>query len=194
MALLGAAWIPLWFFLNLYLQTALDLSAFGSGLALLPMTLVIMVMMVRLTGPLIGRFGVKPVLVTGLVALAAALALFAGLPADGTFTANVLPISLLAAVGMSLAYIPVTMTGMGGAAPQDTGLASGLINTTYQVGSALGLAVMVSLAASIGGPAETMLAGYQMAFTGAAIVAGIAALATLVLVRGQPAASDVPVG
>ena len=74
MALLGAAWIPLWFVLNLYLQTILDLSAFGSGLALLPMTLVIMVMMVRLTGPLISRFGVKPVLVTGLVALALSLA------------------------------------------------------------------------------------------------------------------------
>ncbi len=74
MALLGAAWIPLWFFLNLYLQTILDLSAFGSGLALLPMTLVIMLMMVRVTGPLIGRFGVKPVMVTGLLALAVSLA------------------------------------------------------------------------------------------------------------------------
>lgn len=194
MALLGAAWIPLWFFLNLYLQTVLDLSAFGSGLALLPMTLVIMVMMIRLTGPLIGRFGVKPVMVTGLVALAAALALFAGLPADGTFAANVLPVSLLAAVGMSLAYIPVTMTGMGGAAPQDTGLASGLINTTYQVGSALGLSVMVSLAASMEGQAEAMLASYQMAFTGAAIVAAIAALGALLLVRGQAGTSGVTVG
>ncbi len=134
MALLGAAWIPLWFFLNLYLQTVLDLSAFGSGLALLPMTIVIMVMMVRLTGPLIGRFGVKPVMVTGLVALAAALVLFAGLPANGTFAANVLPVSLLAAVGMSLAYIPVTMTGMGGAAPQDTGLAS--VSSTRPIRSA----------------------------------------------------------
>jgi EmrB/QacA subfamily drug resistance transporter len=194
MALLGAAWIPLWFFLNLYLQTVLDLSAFGSGLALLPMTLVIMVMMVRLTGPLIGRFGVKPVLVTGLLALAMSLALFSALPADGTFFANVLPVSLLAAVGMSLAYIPVTMTGMGGAAPQDTGLASGLINTTYQVGSALGLAVMVSLAASMQGEPEAMLAGYQTAFLGAAVVAGLAALASLVLVRGGAAAADVPVG
>jgi predicted MFS family arabinose efflux permease len=194
MALLGAAWIPLWFFLNLYLQTVLDLSAFGSGLALLPMTLVIMVMMVRITGPLIGRFGVKPVLVTGLLALALSLALFSGLPTDGTFLGNVLPISLLAAVGMSLAYIPVTMTGMGGAAPQDMGLASGLINTTYQVGSALGLAVMVSLAASMGDDRDALLSGYQMAFLGAAVVAGIAAVAALALVRGQAAASDVPVG
>jgi MFS family permease len=194
MALLGAAWIPLWFFLNLYLQTVLNLSAFGSGLALLPMTLVIMVMMVRLTGPLIGRFGVKPVMVTGLLALAVSLAFFAGLPADGTFAANVLPVSFLAAIGMSLAYIPVTMTGMGGAAPHDTGLASGLINTTYQVGSALRLAVMVSLAASAGGEHEAMLLGYQTAFLGAAAVAAIAALAALVLVRGQTAAADVPVG
>jgi EmrB/QacA subfamily drug resistance transporter len=197
MALLGAAWIPLWFFLNLYLQTVLDLSAFGSGLALLPMTLMIMLMMVRFTGPLIGRFGVKPVLVTGLGTLSASLVLFAGLPADGTFLANVLPVSLLAAVGMSLAYIPATMTGMGGAAPQDTGLASGLINTTYQVGSAVGLAVMVSLAAStgsVGGEAvASLLAGYQAAFLGAAVLAAIAALASLMLIRGQMA-TDVPVG
>lgn len=196
MALLGAAWIPLWFFLNLYLQTVLELSAFGSGLALLPMTLVIMGMMVRLTGPLIVRFGVKPVLVTGLVMLAVSLALFAGLPAEGSFLRHVLPVSLLAATGMSLAYIPATMTGMGGAAPQDTGLASGLINTTYQVGSALGLAVMVSLAAAqgAGSTAVAMLAGYHTAFLGAAVVAALAAAAALILVRGQTAASDVPVG
>lgn len=194
MAFLGAAWIPLWFFMNLYLQNVLNLSAFGSGLALLPMTLVIMVMMVRLTGPLIGRFGVKPVLVMGLVALAVSLVLFSTLPAEGTLFANVLPVSLLAAVGMSLAYIPATMIGMGSAAPQDTGLASGLINTTYQVGSALGLAVMVSLSASMGGEPEAVLAGYRMAFLGAAVVAALAALTALVLVRGQPTASDVPVG
>ena len=198
MALLGAAWIPLWFFLNLYLQTVLNLSAFGSGLALLPMTLTIMLMMVRVTGPLIGRFGVKPLLVTGLLTLALALALFAKLTEDGTFLVNVLPVSLLAAVGMSLAYIPVTMTGMGGAAPEDTGLASGLINTTYQVGSALGLAVTVSLAASMAGSGgdatATLLAGYQTAFLGAAGVAALAALAALTLIRGKTATKDVPVG
>lgn len=140
MALLGAAWIPLWFFLNLYLQSVLQLTVFGLGLALLPMTLVIMVFMVKLTGPLIGRFGVKPVMVTGLLALSGALGLLATIPADRSYLVSVLPASLIAALGMSLAYIPVTMTGMGGAAPEDTGLASGLINTTYQVGSALGLA------------------------------------------------------
>lgn len=197
MALLGAAWIPLWFFLNLHLQTVLELSAFGSGLAWLPMTLVIMVMMIKLTGPMIGRFGVKPVMVTGLVVLAMALGLLSLLPRDGTYPASVLPASLIAALGMSLAYIPVTMTGMGGAAPEDTGLASGLINTTYQVGSALGLAAMVAVAA---GSAETgvsgaaLLDGYRAAFGGAGVIAAAAALAALILARGNATAAEVPLG
>lgn len=198
MALLGAAWIPLWFFLNLYLQQILHLSAFGSGLALLPMTLVIMAFMVKFTGPLIGRLGVKPVMVTGLLALGGALALLSMLPADGTYLASVLPASLIAALGMSLAYIPVTMTGMSGAAPKDTGLASGLINTTYQVGSALGLAVMVSVAAAqLSGAsheATDALAEYRAAFLGAAVVALLASAAALIFVRGDAKSADVPVG
>lgn len=198
MALLGAAWIPLWFFLNLYLQSVLQLSAFGSGLALLPMTLVIMVFMVRLTGPLIGRFGVKPVMVTGLIALSGALGLLSAIPADGTYLASVLPASLIAALGMSLAYIPVTMTGMGGAAPEDTGLASGLINTTYQVGSALGLAVMVSVAAAqlSDAPPEVFdaLSGYRAAFLGAALVGVLASAVALIFVRSSGKVSGVPVG
>jgi len=198
MALLGAAWIPLWFFLNLYLQSVLNLSAFGSGLALLPMTLVIMVFMVKLTGPLIGRFGVKPVMVTGLLTLSGALWLLATLPADGSYLTSVLPASLIAALGMSLAYIPVTITGMGGAAPEDTGLASGLINTTYQVGSALGLAVMVSVAAAqlSAAPQEAIdaLSGYRAAFLGAGIVGLLASAVALVFVRGNGKSADVPVG
>lgn len=197
MALLGAAWIPLWFFLNLYLQSVLNLSAFGSGIALLPMTLVIMIFMVKLTGPLIGRFGVKTVMITGLLALSGALGLLAMIPADGTYLTSVLPASLIAAFGMSLAYIPVTMIGMGGAAPEDTGLASGLINTTYQVGSALGLAVMVSVAAAqLGGaPHETadVLSGYRAAFFGAALIGLVASTIALVFVRGGGKVTEVPV-
>ncbi|WP_435258271.1 MFS transporter [Thioclava sp. FR2] len=198
MALLGAAWIPLWFFLNLYLQSVLNLSAFGSGLALLPMTLVIMVFMVKLTGPLIGRFGVKPVMVIGLLALSGALGLLSAIPADGTYLASVLPASLIAALGMSLAYIPVTMTGMAGAAPEDMGLASGLINTTYQVGSALGLAIMVSVAASqlAGAPHEAVdvLSGYRAAFLGAALAGLLASIVAIIFVRANGKAADVPVG
>ncbi len=198
MGLLGAAWIPLWFFLNLYLQQILGLSALASGLALLPMTVTIMVVMVGFSGRLIGRFGAKINLVTGLLLMGAALVLFAGLPQQGTFWINVLPASLLAALGMALAYIPATMSGMSGAKPEDTGLASGLINTTYQVGSAVGLAVMVALTASVAphGGTETgnLLPGFQSAFFGAAVAAFLGAAATLLFVRSSAAQREVPVG
>ncbi len=198
MALLGAAWIPLWFFLNLYLQQILGLSALSSGLALLPMTVMIMVVMVGFSGRLIGRFGPKANLIIGLLLMGAALLLFANLPTDGSFWVNVLPASLLAALAMALAYIPATMSGMSGAKPEETGLASGLINTTYQVGSAVGLAVMVALAASVAphGGAETadLLPGFQMAFFGAAVAAFLGAAATLVFVSGSAPQREVPVG
>lgn len=196
MALLGAAWIPLWFYLNLYLQQTLHLSALASGLALLPMTLTIMVIMVGLSGKLIGRFGIKANVVAGLLAMGGALILFAQLPANGDYFVNVLPASLLAAVGMALAYIPVTMAAMSGARPEETGLASGLVNTTYQVGSAVGLATMVALAAAAGteGSSSALLSGFHAAFSGAAWVAIAAAVLALLFLRGAPAAKEVPVG
>jgi sugar phosphate permease len=97
---------------------------------------------------------------------------------------------------MSLAYIPITMSGMAGARPEETGLASGLVNTTYQVGSAIGLAVMVALAATQTGSAnaEGLLAGFHAAFSGAAWVAFAAAAFALLILRGAPAAKEVPVG
>lgn len=198
MGLLGAAWIPLWFFLNLYLQQILGLSALSSGLALLPMTVMIMVVMVGFSGRLIGRFGPKANLIIGMLLMGAALLLFANLPTDGSFWVNVLPASLLAALGMALAYIPATMSGMSGAKPEETGLASGLINTTYQVGSAVGLAVMVAMAASVaphaGAEPADLLPGFQTAFFGAAVAAFLGAAATLVFVRGSAPQREVPVG
>lgn len=124
MALLAAAWIPLWFFLNLYLQQTLHYTAFNSGLALLPMTIAIMFLMVGLTGKLVARFGFKANMVAGLLALAGSLLLFSTIPPDGTFIINVLPASLLGALGMSLTYIPGTIASMSGAKPEETGLAS----------------------------------------------------------------------
>jgi EmrB/QacA subfamily drug resistance transporter len=196
MALLGAAWIPLWFYLNLYLQQTLMLSALASGLALLPMTLTIMVIMVGLSGKLIGRFGVKTNVVVGLVAMGAALLLFTQLPANGDYFVTVLPASLLAALGMALAYIPVTMAAMSGARPEQTGLASGLVNTTYQVGSAVGLAAMVALAAGAeaAGAVDALLSGFHAAFVGAASIAFAAAALAVLFLRGSHAPSAVPVG
>ncbi|MDC9826497.1 MFS transporter [Devosia sp. ZB163] len=192
----GAAWIPLWFYLNLYLQQTLQLSALASGLALLAMTVTIMVIMVGLSGRLIGRFGIKASMVVGLLAMGGALVLLTRLPAHGSYAANVLPASLLAALGMALAYIPATMAAMSSAGPEETGLASGLVNTTYQVGSAVGLAAMVALAAAAGaeGADGAHLTGFHAAFSGAAWVAFAAAALTLILLRGTPAARDVPMG
>lgn len=199
MALLGAAWIPLWFFLNLYLQQILGLSALASGLALLPMTITIMIVMVGFSGKLIGRFGVKSNLVLGLFLMAGALLMFANLPLNGSYVTHVLPASMLAALGMALAYIPTTMTGMAGARPEETGLASGLINTSYQVGSAIGLAIMVVLSTSgighgTGHTTEGMLAGFQAAFLGAGVAAGLAAFAALVFVGSAGPQREVAAG
>jgi EmrB/QacA subfamily drug resistance transporter len=186
MALLGAAWIPLWFFLNLYLQQVLGYGAFKGGAALLPMTVAIMLLMVGVTGRLVARVGPKPLLVTGLPLLAAGSFWFAFIPESGSYWTDVLPPSLLAATGMSLSYIPTLLTALSGARPQESGLASGLINTSYQVGSALGLAAATALATSYSG-----IASYQRPFMAAAATAGAAAVLALAAIR-RPAATTTP--
>ncbi|EEI94077.1 drug resistance MFS transporter, drug:H+ antiporter-2 family [Sphingobacterium spiritivorum ATCC 33300] len=191
MALLAAAWIPLWFFLNLYLQQTLHYSAFNSGLALLPMTLAIMFLMVGVTGKLVAKFGFKSNMIVGLLALAGSLILFSLVPSDGTFVANVLPASLLGAVGMSLTYIPGTVASMSGAKPEETGLASGLVNTSYQVGSALGLAIIVAISAAktntlkMAGEVEAtaLNSGFQTAFFSAGIICIVATVIAAVSIR-----------
>jgi len=190
MALLGAAWIPMWFFLNMYLQEVLGYGAFDSGLALLPMTLTIMVLMMMATEKVVGRIGPKAALVIGLGVLGLALVLFARMPVGGSFAADVLLPSLLGALGMSLAYIPAMITATAGARAEDGGLASGLVNTTYQVGSAIGLAAMVAVAgartAEVAREGLERTAalndGFSTAFIGAALVAfGAAAVSALAI-------------
>lgn len=117
-------------------------------------------------------------------------------PADGSFVVDVLPASLVAAVGMSLAYIPVMMAALSGAAPQEAGLASGIFNTTYQVGSALGLAAMTAVAAANGadrmGDAAALTEGFSAALLGAAVIAAAGAVAALTLVRRRNPVADDP--
>src|SRR5829696_2879872 len=118
--LLGAAWVATWFYLNLYLQRVLGLSAFPSGSALLPMTVFIMAGMV---------------IVTGMGVLAVGLGLLALVRPDGRYLVDVLPASLVAAAGMSLAFIPSLGIALSSARPEEGGLAAGIVNTSYQVGS-----------------------------------------------------------
>ncbi|MFC7501230.1 MFS transporter [Nocardioides sp. GCM10030258] len=191
--LLGAAWIPMWFFLNLYLQQVLGYTAFPSGAALLPMTLLIMVGMMAIAPRVLAALGPKVATVTGLVLLAAGLAWLALIDPDGSYAVDVLPASLVAALGMSLAFIPTLGTAISAARPEEGGLASGIVNTSYQVGSALGLAVMTAIAAANGadqiGDKAALTDGFSAAFIGAATVAGVGALSTLALFRSATGAA-----
>jgi len=194
--LLGAAWIPMWFFLNLYLQQVLGYGAFEGGAALLPMTLTIMFLMVVIAPRVIARFGVKTPIVAGMLMLAAGMVVLSLVRADGNFAADVLPASLIAAAGMSLAFIPSLGTAIQSAKPEEGGLASGIVNTSYQVGSALGLAAMTAVATSQGADqlrnAAALTDGYSAAFLGAAGIAVVGALLTAMLLRvpKAPAAAD----
>jgi EmrB/QacA subfamily drug resistance transporter len=193
MALLGAAWIPMWFFLNLYLQQVQGYGAFESGLALLPMTAAIMVLMIGASSRVISRLGVKRSLVAGLGLLTLAILMFVATPyTKGSFATHVLPASLVAAGGMSLAYIPALMSAVSHARKEDSGLASGIVNTSYQIGSALGLAIMVAIASAqtiidenSGGirSIEALNNGFHLAFMTAAIVAAIAAIVAFLVIK-----------
>jgi EmrB/QacA subfamily drug resistance transporter len=190
-ALLEGAWIPLWFFLNLYLQQILHYSALNSGLALLPMTITIMILMVGFTGKLVQKLGFKTNLVVGLIFLTVSLIAFSNAPVNGSFLLSVLPASILGAIGMSLAYIPGTMAAVSGAKTSETGLASGIVNTSYQIGSAIGLAVIVVIAGSTTRQAmsagikesEALNNGFNTAFVAAALVSALATLIAILFIK-----------
>jgi len=189
--LLGAAWIPMWFFLNLYLQQVLGYTAFPSGAALLPMTMLIMIGMITLAPKAIARFGPKAMVVTGLGVLAAGLIYLSFVRPDGTFWVDVLPASLVAALGMSLAFIPSLGTAISSARPEEGGLAAGIVNTSYQLGSALGLAAITAVAASLGATQidnpTALTDGFSGAFLGAGLIAAAgAAIAAITLHLPRP--------
>ena len=193
--LLGAAWIPMWFFLNLYLQQVLGAGAFASGAALLPMTALIVVGMIALAPRLQARFGAKPMIVSGLLLLSAGLAWLAFVRPDGNYAVDVLPASLVAALGMALAFIPSLGTAISSARPDETGIAAGLVNTSYQIGSAIGLAALTAVAAMFTGPAgdaPALTDGYSAAFVGAAIIALAGAIVVAIALRPAVAESREP--
>ncbi len=190
--LLGAAWIPMFFFVNLYLQQILGLGAFASGAALLPLTVTIMIGMVAVAPKLIARFGPNAMTVSGLATLAAGLVWLSFIDADGTYVGDVLPASLVTAAGMAMAFIPSLGTALSSAAPEEGGLAAGIVNTSYQIGSALGLAAMTAIAAAfgadaVGNPAE-LTDGFSAALLGAAGIAAVGAVLAAVLLK-KPADS-----
>lgn len=193
--LLGAAWVPMWFFLNLYLQQVLGFSAFPAGAALLPMTALIMIGMIVLAPRVIAAFGPKVPIVLGLLVLAAGLGWMAFIRPDGSYWVDALGPSLVVAFGQALAFIPSLQVAISAAPPQEGGLASGIVNTSYQVGSAVGLAVVSAVAAGFGashlGDPEALTGGYSAAFLTAGGIALLGALLVGILFRTKRPARTV---
>lgn len=189
--MLGAAWIPMWFFLNLYLQQVLGFTAFPAGAALLPMTTLIMVGMILLAPRVVAAFGTKVPIVAGLLILAVGLAWMAFIRPDGNYWIDAFLPSLVVAFGQALAFVPSLQTAISAAPPQEGGLASGIVNTSYQVGSAVGLAVVSAIAAAFGagqlGDPEALTEGYSAAFIAAGALALLGALLTMIFFRGRHA-------
>lgn len=189
--LLGAAWVSMWFFLNLYLQQVLGASAFAAGAALLPMTGLVVIVMIALAPRLQERFGAKSMITSGLLLLAGGLFWLSFVRVDGNYAVDVLPASLLAALGMSLAFVPSLGTAINAAPAAETGVASGLVSTSYQIGSARGLAVLTAIVYGLSGAEPSgveLTRGYSAAFIGAAILALVGAVVTAIWM-GKPRVS-----
>jgi len=180
------------FFLgSLYMERVLGYDALELGLAVLPVTLVMGTLSVRFSEPLITRFGPRAIVIPGLALIAAGLGLFARVPVDGVYLADVLPTMVLIGAGAGLTFPALMTIAMSGATPSDAGLASGLVNTTVQVGGALGLAVLATLSATrtehlVADGASTASAltdGYRLAFAIAAVLVAAAIVVALTVLK-----------
>lgn len=191
------------FFLGaLYMQNVLRYDALDTGLAYLPVTLVMGTLSVRYSERLIMRFGAGRILIPGLVAIALGLAWFARLPVDGAYVVDVLPSMLLIGAGVGTSFPALMTLAMSGATPEDAGLASGLVNTTAQVGAAVGLAVLATLSAGRtedlvaagSSPTTALVGGYHLGFWAAVVLVGVAlVVAASVLRPAAGAAAEHPV-
>src|SRR5688572_496791 len=179
--LVGASLFSMFFFISLYMQQVLGYSAIKSGFSYLPLALTI-IASAGIASQLVTRIGFKPVLVTGMGFVAAGLLWFSQVSLDGGYVTDVLGPSLLAAVGLGFSFVTTTIAAVSGVEERESGLASGLINTSQQVGGALGLAVLASVAnsrtqdvlAQGGGPGalpDALTEGFQAAFLGGAVFA-----------------------
>jgi MFS family permease len=174
-----------WFFFGaLYLQRVLGYGSLQTGLAFLPATLILGALSYSAAAKVVSRFGVKPMLVVGMSLMALSLALFARAPEGGSFVVDVLPGMVVLGFGASFAFLSVILASVSGVAERDAGLASGLVNTAQQLGGALGLAVLASVAASrtegLAGagsePVAALNGGYHAAFFLSAIFVALAAV------------------
>jgi predicted MFS family arabinose efflux permease len=145
MFLLGASSFAMWYFVSLYLQEVRGFSPIETGLAILPMALSVAVG-AQIAGKGTARIGAGPILALGMALVGVGMLLFGRAPVGGSFGIDVLPAEVITALGVGLAFVPVTIAAMAGSAPQEAGLASGLVNTARQIGGSLGLAILATIA------------------------------------------------
>jgi len=193
-SLLVAGMFGMFFLGALYLQRVLGYSALEVGLAFLPATIVMGTLSLGFSERLIMRFGPRSTLIPGVLTVGAGLLLFARTPVDGQYVDDLLAPMLLIGVGVGTAFPSLMTLAMSGATPSDSGLASGLVNTSMQVGGAIGLAVLATLASQrtdsqLADGASHLAAlnsGYHLAYLAGAALVGIAALVAIVVLRPAP--------
>ncbi|HKI67492.1 MAG TPA: MFS transporter [Solirubrobacterales bacterium] len=199
--LVGASLFSMFFFISLYMQQVLGYSAIHAGLSYLPLALTIMAS-AAIASQLVTRFGYKPILATGLLLIVIGLLWFSRISVGGGFTTDILGPSLLAAAGLGFSFVTTTIAAVSGVQESESGLASGLINTSQQIGGALGLAVLSTIATSRtdnllstgSNPASALTEGFQAAFLGGAAIAALGFVLTLVLIRGRDSRAHVELG
>jgi EmrB/QacA subfamily drug resistance transporter len=192
--LVGMSLFSMFYFVSLYLQQILGYDALKAGFAYLPLSIAI-ILAAGTASVLVTKIGFKPVLIAGLSLVAIGLLWFSRVSVGGSFAGDVLGPSLVAAVGLGFSFVPVTIAAVTKTRPDQAGLASGLINTSQQVGGALGVAILASVAASVSGvnpqgrPSPQQLAdltdGFQAAFLVGAGFALAGALAAIVLISSR---------
>jgi EmrB/QacA subfamily drug resistance transporter len=194
--LVAMSLFSMFFFISLYMQQVLGYSAIKSGLSYLPLAVGIIVS-AGIASTLVTKFGFKPILTTGLVLTAIGLVWFSQVEVGGSYVGDILFPSLVAAVGLGFAFVPMTIAAVAGVEPHETGLASGLINTSQQVGGALGLAILASIANSrtdslmtdAGGAAaalpNALTEGFQIAFLVGAGFAVLGAILSATLISSR---------
>jgi EmrB/QacA subfamily drug resistance transporter len=189
---LWAAAMFAWFFISaLYMQLVLAYTPMQIGLAFLPANIIMAVFSLGLSAKIVMRFGIRKPLAVGLWLAAIGLALFARAPVDGSFVADVLPGMMLLGLGAGMAFNPLLLAAMSEVSPADSGLASGVVNTAFMMGGALGLAVLASAAAARAASMEAagaqlplaLTGGYNLAFLVGAVFAAAAGLIGALLLR-----------
>jgi EmrB/QacA subfamily drug resistance transporter len=195
-ALLVVGMFGMFFLGALYLQRILGYSPLEVGLAFLPSTVVMGTMSLKLSGPLAMRYGPKATLLVSLVSIGVGLLLFALTPVDATYATQIMPATIFIGIGAGLGFPSLMGLAMSGATPSDSGLASGLINTSVQVGGAIGLAVLATLASErtdtlrAGGDSvnAALNGGFHLAYLIGAALVGVAIVVALSVLRsGSPA-------